>query len=146
METQPCREYWQIDRSIQVLRMSKDYSEVGGGQQWEMRTVTMFTRLNDEVNRYNRFTAADSGKAYMQQYVACFEDKQNRFSHWQEHSYCKPKEVKQQIENLFVLAAVTPLMAGVHQLVQQAGEMVFCDATASLDRLCSNCFCMGHYL
>ena len=33
-----------------------------------------------------------------------------------------------------IIAVCTPLMARVHQNVQQAGEMVFCDAT-SLDRL-----------
>ena len=42
---------------------------------------------------------------------------------------------QQQLEKPFILAIVTPLMARAHKLVLQAGEMVFCDATASLDRL-----------
>ena len=72
---------------------------------------------------------------HMQQYTAHTDSKLDIPSHSQDHPYCKPKEVKQQTESPFVLAIVTPLMARVHKLVQQAGEMVFCDATASLDRL-----------
>ena len=33
-----------------------------------------------------------------------------------------------------VLAICTPLMARAHQLVKQAGEVVYCDSTSSLDR------------
>ena len=92
-------------------------------------------RLRGVVSRYNKFTEADGGKVHMQQYTAHTNSKLDIPSHSQDHPYCKPKEVKQQTESPFVLAIVTPLMARVHKLVQQAGEMVFCDATASLDRL-----------
>ena len=33
-----------------------------------------------------------------------------------------------------VLAVCTPLMARVHKLIRQAGELTYCDSTASLDR------------
>ncbi len=36
-----------------------------------------------------------------------------------------------------IIAVCIPLMARVHRNIQQAGEMVFCDATFSLDRF--NC-------
>ena len=110
-------------------------------QSWRLMTVgaengtPMFVRLNAETNRYNKFTEADGGKVHMQQYTAHTDSKLDIPSHSQDHPYCKPKEVKQQTESPFVLVIVTPLMARVHKLVQQAGEMVFCDATASLDRL-----------
>lgn len=42
---------------------------------------------------------------------------------------------KKLAETPFIMAIVTPLMARAHKLVRQAGELVFCDATASLDRL-----------
>jgi hypothetical protein len=34
----------------------------------------------------------------------------------------------------FVLAICTPLLARVHEHVMQSAELVFCDATSSLDR------------
>lgn len=39
-----------------------------------------------------------------------------------------------------VIAICTPLMCRVHQNVQQSGEMVFCDATSSLDRFNTSMF------
>lgn len=42
-----------------------------------------------------------------------------------------------------VIAICTPLMSRVHQSVQQAGEMVFCDATSSLDRFNSSMFVLS---
>ena len=47
-----------------------------------------------------------------------------------------------------IIAVCIPLMARVHQNAQQAGEMVVCDATSSLDRvnrfrtlLLFDCYC-----
>ena len=39
-----------------------------------------------------------------------------------------------------VIAICTPLMCRVHQYVQQAQEMVFCDSTSSLDRFITSLF------
>ena len=43
-------------------------------------------------------------------------------------------------EQPMITVVCTPLMARVHQNIQQAGEMVFCDAKSSLDRFNSSLF------
>ena len=43
----------------------------------------------------------------------------------------------------FILALCTPLMARVHSNVVQSSEMVFCDSTASLDRLNTSLFILS---
>lgn len=43
-------------------------------------------------------------------------------------------------EQLLVLAVCTSLMARAHRLVKQAGELVYCDVTSSLDRFNSPTF------
>jgi hypothetical protein len=93
----------------------------------------MFERLEDEVDKYNKTVAADGGRACIQRYIANVEAKQD--AEWQEHAYSKPKAIQQKVESPFILAIVMPFMARAHWFVRQAGELVFCDATASLDRL-----------
>ena len=39
-----------------------------------------------------------------------------------------------------IVAIRTPLMSWVHQFIQQAGEMVFCDSTSTLDRFNTSLF------
>ena len=55
------------------------------------------------------------GEAFLQQY---------------EHKPIQGKAASQPL----VLAICTPLMSCAHQLVKQAGELVYCDSTSSLDR------------
>ena len=42
-----------------------------------------------------------------------------------------------------ILAVCTPLMRRVHENIQQAGEMTFCDATSSLDRFNTSLFILS---
>ena len=42
-----------------------------------------------------------------------------------------------------VVAICTPLMSRVHQFVQKAGEMVFCDSTSTLDRFNTSLFVLS---
>lgn len=72
--------------------------------------VDMFQELEDVVNDYNKRHSRDGGKCAVQRY---------------EKTACT--------ERPLILAIVTPLMARVHSL-PQAGEMVFLDASASIDR------------
>ena len=60
----------------------------------------------------------------------------------EEHSYRDMKSnlrrphawEKKASDQPLVLAICTPLMARAHKLVRQAGELVYCDSTSSLDR------------
>jgi len=81
---------------------------------------TMFKQLGEiiEVREYNKENARIGGRAFLQQY---------------EH---KPTDSGQRIvaNQPLVLAVCTPLMSRAHQLVRQAGGLVYCDLTSSLDR------------
>lgn len=54
----------------------------------------------------------------------------------------KPPKKKRRLQPM-VIAICTPLMCRIHQNVQQASEMVFCDATSSLDRFNTSLFAMS---
>lgn len=124
------------DRSINpnvqdVQRLFRQWREFSIGPE---NGDKMFERLEDEVNNYNKLVANDGGRVLVQKYSGT-PDGTHCAHHLQEHSYSQSKAIQQQAETPFVLAIVTPLMARAHKLVRQAGELVFCDATASLDRL-----------
>ena len=86
---------------------------------------SMFKRLEGVVEEYNN-NADQGGCAYIQRY----HNKANG-STWD-----NPNNGVQPL----VLAVCTPLMARAHRLVRQAGELVYCDATASLDKYNSPTF------
>ena len=86
----------------------------------------MFKRLEGVVEEYNNNNADQGGCAYIQRY----HNKANG-STWD-----NPNNGVQPL----VLAVCTPLMARAHRLVRQAGELVYCDATASLDKYNSPTF------
>ena len=46
----------------------------------------------------------------------------------------KKRDKLDEVEQPLVLAICTPLMARAHSMIQQAGELIYCDSTASLDR------------
>ena len=70
----------------------------------------MFDQLEEAVNNYNNNHSKDGCKFYLQRFKNYVDD-----------------------DPLIQLAVVAPLMARVHSL-PQAGEMVFIDASGSLDR------------
>ena len=72
--------------------------------------VGMFEELENIIKDYNKRDSHNGGKCIVQRY---------------ERTACTEKPL--------ILAVVTPLMARVHTL-PQAGEMVFLDASASIDR------------
>ena len=87
-----------------------------------------------EVCAYNQANSDSDGQAKLQVY-------QNESSKSADHSddtdseiIQKPLKKKKRMSQPLVIVICTPLMCRVHQNVQQAGEMVFCDATSSLDR------------
>ena len=72
--------------------------------------VAMFEELKDVVNDHNKHHSKEGDKCFVQRY-----ERTNRE------------------EKPLILTVVTPLMARVHSL-PQAGEKVFLDASASIDR------------
>lgn len=42
-----------------------------------------------------------------------------------------------------IIAICTPLMSRVHKYIKQAGEMVFCDSTSTLDRFNTSLFILS---
>ena len=85
-------------------------------EKWRRQTkgapdgIDMFQELEDAVKDYNKRHSMEGGGCFIQRY---------------ENATCTEKPL--------ILAVVTPLMARVHAL-PQAGEMVFLDASASIDR------------
>ena len=81
----------------------------------------MFDRLEEIVSTYNKEHNAAGGRALLQRY-----DKEHSESTWD-------TTVDICTEQPLVLAICTPLMSRAHDLLRQAGELVYCDSTASLD-------------
>ncbi len=79
----------------------------------------MFSQLEKLIEIYNKENEHDGGRAYLQ----CYEHKHKEIT-WEGSTKPQP----------LVLAICTPLMARAHCLIRQAGELVYCDSTSSLDR------------
>ena len=108
------------DRSINPLPKDIYYlyhkwrSEKHGKENGE----TMFNQLTKIIEEYNKEHAQIGGRAFLQQY---------------EHkSTDSPQKIA--ASQPLVLAVCTPLMSRAHQPVKQAGELVYCGSTSSLDR------------
>ena len=104
----------------------------------------LFDHLEQEVHTYNKSNNKIGGKAKMQWDVDSDhsdippDSEDDDGSNDDDHPP-KSKRKKKQVTQTkrFVLAICTPLMARVHENVMQSAELVFCDATSSLDR--NNC-------
>ena len=102
---------------------------------WRRSTVgdangdTMFTRLNDEVNRYNRFTAA---KPTCNSMLLALQINKTDFLTGKGILTASQKKLNSKLK-VYLSLLLSHLLW--QERIQQAGEMVFCDATASLDRL-----------
>ena len=101
----------------------------------------MFDHLQREIEAYNAAMGSKGVHAIMQR----FEAKVTQ-SDAEEDSGCELQNPKRkrfkrtEREVPMVVAICIPLMSRVHQLVQQTGEMVFCDSTSTLDHF-NTSFC-----
>ena len=109
------------DRSINPLSKDIDYLFVKWRQERHGSTngESMFEKLEEKVRVYNEENRQEGGQALVQRYVSTHEKETTWFS-----------EGGQPL----VLAICTPIMARAHQMLRQAGELVYVDATSSLDR------------
>lgn len=92
-----------------------------------------FTTLQAEVDEYNDRFNSEGGKAPLQKYERWSEeisdDDSDDFI-----SHPKIKRRKMENGNPLILVACTPLMARAHEMIQQSGEMIFCDSTSCLEK------------
>ena len=90
----------------------------------------LFQKLQEHVDKYNRDNLEAEGKAILQWYEApSIEDSDS------EADLPPSKRKRREVSSKpLILVICTPLMARVHKQVCQAAEIVFCDATSSLDR------------
>ena len=86
----------------------------------------MFDHLEKEVKAYNERHAEDGGKAIVQRF--------NASQHIKEEGAGKSEKSVPSVKQPLILAICTPIMARAHRYVRQASELVFMDATSSLDR------------
>jgi len=93
----------------------------------------LFTTLQAEVDEYNDKYNSEGGKALLQKYERWTEEVSDDDS---DDFTSPPKKKKRKMENgkPLILAACTPLMACVHEMIQQSGEMMFCDSTSCLEK------------
>ncbi len=59
----------------------------------------------------------------------------------QEPKSKKPRRIQR--ERPMIIAICTPLMSRVHESIQQAGEMIFCESTSTLDRFNTSMFVLS---
>ena len=98
----------------------------------------LFEKLEQEVEKYNECYGDSGGCAKMQWYSiqdcdVVGLDSKDAGDECHQPPAKRKKRCKEKVKP-FILAACTPLMARVHRNVMQSAEIVFCDATASLDR------------
>ena len=93
--------------------------------------------LEEEVESYNLNHAARGGKASVQVYDAGDAGSADESSDSDaDFQFKKPSKKKKKITTTepLIITACTPLMSRVHQSVQQAREIVFCDSTSCLEK------------
>ena len=94
----------------------------------------MFYRLQTEIEAYNTAMGGKGGHAILQRYEGKVKQSDSEDPLDSDQDSPKTKCIKyNEREVPMVLAIITPLMSQVHQFIQQAGEMVFCDSSSTLD-------------
>ena len=97
----------------------------------------LFTTLEAEVNDYNDKYSCQGGKALLQKFER-FGDSSEVSDEDSDIENCvsPPKSKRRKMANgkPLVLVACTPLMSRVHEIIQQSGEMIFCDSTSCLEK------------
>jgi len=127
------------DRSINPL--AQDYSRLFA--KWRCEEMgsddngpLMFEKLQEVVDEYN---SSSGGRASLQV-----------FERYCESADCdstqdEPKQKRRKLEGTkpMILTICTPLMMRASATIQQAGEMIFCDSTSTLDRLNTSMFILS---
>ena len=98
----------------------------------------MFDKLELEISTYNDRCINLEGKAAVQ----CFQGTTDSSTDSDSNEELPPKKKRRKKgrEKPLIIAVCTPLMSRVHKHIQQAGELIFCDSTSSLDRFNTSLF------
>ena len=88
----------------------------------------MFDHLEKEIEAYNETHAQDGGRAIVKRFSTSPQSYEGTLK-----SDTSEPVISNETQPL-ILAMCTPIMARAHKYVRQASEMVFMDATSSLDR------------
>ncbi len=103
----------------------------------------LFDQLHMEICSYNEANSGSGGQAKLQ----CYENEVSTLENTDSESDVdeKPPQKKKKVlrSQPMIIAICTPLMCRVHRNIQQAGEMLFCDATSSLDRFNTSMFILS---
>ena len=119
-------------------------------QQWREKQYgkddgkPLFERLQAEVNKYNAKHREQNGRALLQWYETQTDNYSDDINSDGESNPPPPKKRKRESTSKpLVLAICTPLMARAHEHVCQAGELLFCDSTSSMDRFNTSVFVLS---
>ena len=129
------------DRSANptVQDYSRLYSKWRESEMGQENGPSMFAQLEREIESYN---TTCKGRAMLQMYRADLHNSGNDSSDDENPPPCKKLKLKRAAQPM-ILAICTPLMARAHQTLRQAGELVFCDSTSSLDRFNTSVFILS---
>ena len=92
-----------------IYRLKSEWDQTNCGPR---QGKAMFEEFEARIEQFNKDCGMSGGKAVLQRF----------------NTSKLPGE-----QTPFILAVCTPLMCRVHKYVQQAGELVYCDATSGLD-------------
>ena len=97
----------------------------------------LFDRLQEKVDQYNVENEPLGGRAFLQWYEAPVSEIDDELEEK------APPAKRKKRDKPLVLAICTPLMARAHKSAMQAGEIVFCDSTSSMDRFNTSIFILS---
>ena len=112
------------------------------GAYGEENGKSMIQKLQEAVDAYNEKYSKEGGKALLQWYDAGADDEELE-SDTEDLEPPRKKKKKDMDTTPLILALCSPLMSRAHQFVQQSGDIVFCDATSSLDRYNTSLFLLS---
>ena len=119
-------------------------------QQWQEKHYgkddgkPLFERLQAEVNKFNIKYREQNGKALLQWCESKTDNPPDNENSDGESNPSPPKKRKRELTSKsLILVICTPLMARVHEHVCQAGELLFCDSTSSMDRFNTSVFVLS---
>jgi len=102
-----------------------------------------FDRLDIEISSYNEANWETGGKAKLQRFEKDAADSESDTDDDLEPPKTKKRKTTITKGKPMIIAVCTPLMFRVHENIQQAGEMTFCDAKSSLDRFNTSLFILS---
>ena len=110
--------------------------------------LSMFNHLQTEIEAYNAAMGSIGGHAILQRFKGKAQQSDSEDASDSDSNQESPKRKRRKLkqterETPMVVAVCTPLMSRVNQFTQQAGEMIFCDSTSTLDRFNTSLFVLS---